>query len=296
MDFSLIVETDNVRTDNIENIVKRSFDMGYECVALNTIINSKNLSGKNINIPNPTTVNFEGKFGRKFRILSRLTAIIEDPIHAHNMLKNPITKKYDILAFQPVGDDKVLLQLVTQFDADIICLNLSENLGFTLKKSHVSVALQKRMCFEISYSPCLRSQTCKRSIISNSHDLVNVCKGKNIIVSSGALGPLDLRSPADVSNLSLLFGFKKNQAVECVKKTGHIVMSHAGTRKNTGLGFVSITGCLKIPKQQGWIVKMCKAPPLPSTEASKRKKHSLEIIDGATDEPKAKKCKVENKN
>lgn len=294
MDFSLIIETDGVKTEKIESIVKRSFEMGYECVALNTIINSSNLNSKNINIPNPKIVSFDGKFGRKFRIFNRLTAIVEDPIQAHNMLKSPITKKYDILAIQPVGE-KNLQHVASQFEVDIICLNLSEDLGFTLKKTHVGLAFQKGMCFEISYAPCLRSQTCKRSIISNSLHLVHVCKGKNIIISSGALSPLDLRSPEDVINLSLLFGFKTNQAVESIRKTGHVVMTHAGTRKNTGCGFVSITGCLKLPKQQGWIVKMCKAPPLSTKESDESKKRSLECPESDNDS-QFKKCKLENKN
>jgi len=257
MDFSVIVETDGVKGENIQDIIKRSFDLGYECVAINTVISSSNLSGKNVNIPEPKHISFDWKFGRKFRILNRLTAIIEDSIHAHHLMKSPVTKKYDILAIQPVGE-KVLQHVASQVDIDILCLNLSEDLGFTLKKTHVGLAFQKSICFEISYAPCLRSQTCKRSIISNSQNLVDVCKGKNIIISSGAVRPLELRSPDDVANLGLLFGFKRNQAVEAVKANGNTVISHAGTRRDTGCGFVSITGCLKIPKQQGWIVKMCK--------------------------------------
>lgn len=283
MDFNLIVEE-----NNIKELIQRSYDLGYECVALNTVIDSSNLSGKNINVPEPIYIEFEGKFGRKFSIFNRLTAVIEDAIHAHHLLRCPTTKKYDILALQPVGE-KVLQHVVSTVDADIVCLNLSEDLGYTLKRAHVGLAHQKSMCFEISYSPCLRSQTSRRSIISNAQHLVNVSKGKNIIISSSANKPLELRSPNDVANLGLLFGFKLNQAVDAVQKNGNIVTSHAGTRKNTGCGFFSITGCMKIPKQQGWIVKMCKVPPLSTVQSSKTKKRKLE---SAPDIDKDKKCKV----
>lgn len=309
MDFNLIVDSDD-STDKILKMIKRSFELGYECVALNTVVSASNLSSKNINIPNPKIINFDGKFGRKFQILNRLTAIVEDPIQAHNMLKSPVSKKYDILSVEPVGE-KNLQHVVTQCDVDIICLKLSEDLGFPLKKSHVGLAFQKGMCFEISYAPCFKSQNYKRSVISNSLHLVSVCKSENIIISSSASRPLDLRSPEDVVNLSLLFGFKTDQAVRSVRKNGHIVMSHAGTRKNTGCGFVSISGCLKIPKQQGWVVKMCKVPPLTlkvphensklnlkssnqANDMHKLKKCKLENYDNSSDTHKAKKCKLEN--
>lgn len=310
MDFNLIVESSDDSTDKIQKVIKRSFELGYECVALNTVVSASNLSSKNINIPNPKIINFDGKFGRKFQILNRLTAIVEDPIQAHNMLKSPVSKKYDILAVEPVGE-KNLQHVATQCDVDIICLKLSEDLEFSLKKTHVGLAFQKGTCFEISYAPCFKSQDYKRSVISNSLHLVSVCKGKNIIISSGASRPLDLRSPEDVVNLSLLFGFKTDEAARSVRKNGHIVMSHASTRKNTGCGFVSISGCLKIPKQQGWVVKMCKVPPLSlkaphenterdikhSNQASdvhKLKKHKLENNDNSSDIHKTKKCKLEN--
>lgn len=310
MDFNLLVQSSDDSTDKILKTIKRSFELGYECVALNTVVSASNLSSKNINIPNPKIINFDGKFGRKFQILNRLTAIVEDPIQAHNMLKSPVSKKYDILAIQPEGE-KILQHVAAQCDVDIICLDLSEDLGFPLKKSHVGLALQKGVCFEISYSKCFKSQTSKMSIISNSLHLVNVCKSKNIIISSSASGPLDLRSPEDVVNLSLLFGFKTDQAVASVRKNGHILMSHAGTRKNTGCGFVSISGCLRIPKQQGWVVKMCKVPPLPLKvthenlkqnlensnqvkDTQKRKKSKLEKFNYSSDTHKAKKCKLEN--
>lgn len=293
MDFNLIVENSDDSTDKILKTIKRSFELGYECVALNTVVSASNLSSKNINIPNPKIINFDGKFGRKFQILNRLTAIVEDPIQAHNMLKSPVSKKYDILAVEPKGE-KNLQHVAAQCDVDIICLDLSEDLGFPLKKSHVGLAFQKGMCFEISYSPCFKSQQYKRSVISNSLNLVSVCKSKNIIISSGASRPLDLRSPEDVVNLSLLFGFKTDQAVASVRKNGHIVMSHAGTRKSTGCGFVSISGCLKIPKQQGWVVKMCKVPPLSLTVPHGNSKRNFKNSNQANDMHKLKKCKLEN--
>ncbi|ESP00435.1 hypothetical protein LOTGIDRAFT_87019, partial [Lottia gigantea] len=99
---------------------------------------------------------------------------------------------------------------------DIISLNLSEKLPFYIRKQSINLALERGIHFEIVYSPAIRDQTLRRHIISNACDLVRVCKGKNIIITSGANKPIELRGPYDIANLAQLFGLTFDQARDAV--------------------------------------------------------------------------------
>lgn len=289
MDLNISIDEKNNRNGLLKNVLERSFEFGFECVAINTTVESSKLSGKNISIPEPKSIDFSVKSTRQFRILNRITAIIEDNIHSHHFLRSPVTKKYDILAVQPVGE-KMLQHACSTLNVDIISLDLSENLGFSLKRTTIRQAIKRGICFEILYAPCIRDQTSKRNIISNGQLLVEVSKEKNIVVSSGASKPLEIRGVEDVVNLALLFGFKRNGAEASVRKNGQLVLKHAGTRNETGCGFVSLSGLYRLPKHQGWIVHACKVPKLSEIAAStqKRPKEAGDKEGRAT-----KKCKVE---
>ncbi|XP_035209736.1 probable ribonuclease P protein subunit 3 [Stegodyphus dumicola] len=290
MDLNIIIRTQDLKNDHITDCLHRAYDFGYECVAINTVIDSSVLSGKNITIPEPKTVTFTAENCRNFKIVNRLTAIIEDGIHAHHLLKSPIPKKYDLLALQPVNE-KMLQHICSTLDVDIISLNLTEDMGYSLKRTYIGQAIEKSMSFEIQYSPCLRDQTSKRLTISNSQLLVHVSKSKNVIISSGATKPLELRTVEDVINLGYLFGFKTNQANSAVRKNGKLVLAHANTRRKTGCGFVSVSGICKIPKHQGWIIKACKVPNISETtsgiETAKKR-----TAEDSVDEELKKKAKL----
>ncbi|KFM83140.1 Ribonuclease P protein subunit p30, partial [Stegodyphus mimosarum] len=290
MDLNIIIRTQDSKNDHIKDCLHRAYDFGYECVAINTVIDSSVLSGKNITIPEPLTVTFDVENCRNFQIVNRLTAVIEDGIHAHHLLKSPIPKKYDLLALQP-GNEKMLQHICSTLDVDIISLNLAEDMGYSLKRTYIGQAIEKNMSFEIQYSPCLRDQTSKRLIISNSQLLVDVSKGKNVIISSGAIKPLELRTVEDVINLGCLFGLKMNQTNSVVRKNGKVVLSHANTRRKTGCGYVSISGMCKIPKYQGWIIKACKVPNISEATSciETAKKRTAEDSD---DEELKKKAKL----
>ncbi|GFW50055.1 ribonuclease P protein subunit p30 [Trichonephila clavipes] len=290
MDLNIIID-DKAGKGEMTHLLETAFELGYGTVALNTIVNSSQLSGKNISIPEPKLIDFKMKSTKEFRVLNRITASIEDTIHCHNFLRNPVTKKYDIVALQPIGE-KMLQYVCSSSDVDIISLNMTENLGYFLKRTTVGLAITKDMCFEITYAPCLRNQSSRRYLISNAQDLVQVMKGKNVFVSSGATRSMELRSVEDVMNLALLFGFQKNQAEASVRKIGKLVLKHARTRNETGCGYVSLTGMFRLPKHQGWIVNVCKVPK-PLETSSSQKRTINEVLNAK--ENKKKKTKSEKK-
>lgn len=292
MDLNILLDPDDDQNIHVKNLIHRAYDFGFKCVALNTIINSTNFSGKNMNIPEPKTIELNIETTKSFRIINRLTAVINDGMHIHQLLNSAITKKYDILAFQPIGEN--MLRKVSECDVEIISLNLSEELGFSIKKTHVGPLIERGKHLEINYAPCLRDQSKKRMTICNSRLLVEATKGKNIIISSGASKPLELRSVKDVQNLGFLFGLKQNEAEAAVQKAGELVLQHAGTRTKTGCGFVSVTGILNLPKHQGWIVKACKVPKLTTVAKEPAEKRKLEAESDNKHNTDLKKIKVNN--
>ncbi|KAG8552349.1 hypothetical protein GDO81_004483 [Engystomops pustulosus] len=92
-------------------------------------------------------------------------------------------------------------------------------------------AIERGIFFELIYTPAIRDSTMRRYTISNSIALMEVCKGKNIIVSSGAEAPLDLRGPYDVATLGLLFGLSETSAKDAVSTRSRAVILHGEARK-----------------------------------------------------------------
>lgn len=263
MDLNLSVDGCGSQIERIKMLLDRAFEFGYGTVAVNTIVDTRNLSGKNIFIPQPKLIDFRTKSTKEFRVLNRITAVIEDESQCHQFLNSPMIKKYDIVALQPIGE-KMLQQVYSLTDIDIICIDMTEKEEFKFKRRTLKMATRKNICFEIIYAPCLMSETSKRRVFTNAQLLVNTLKGENVLVSSGATNPMELRSVEDVMNLALLFGLEKNQADASVRKIGKLVLKHARTRNETGCGFVSLTGLYMLPKHQGWIVNACKVPKLSS--------------------------------
>ena len=77
-------------------------------------------------------------------------------------------------------------------------------------------AIDRGVGFELLYSPAIKDSTMRRYTISNALNLMQVCKGKNVIISSAAERPLEIRGPYDVANLypflnkkSLEFSFRE---------------------------------------------------------------------------------------
>jgi ribonuclease P/MRP protein subunit RPP1 len=91
--------------------------------------------------------------------------------------------------------------------------------------------VEKGFFFEIPYSPCIRDGTARRRIIAQSHNYHAVGKSKNIIISSEALTPLELRGPHDVANLGFIFGLNEQQGKEAVKNSAILAVQNAAGRK-----------------------------------------------------------------
>ncbi|XP_027795808.2 ribonuclease P protein subunit p30 isoform X1 [Marmota flaviventris] len=224
----------------------------------------------------PTFPIVQGK-SRPIKILTRLTIIVTDPSHC-NVLRatSSRVRLYDIVAVFPKTEKlfhllqgiRQRLKIITEsgstghaslgsgttveyyreiesclvacthLDVDLVCITVTEKLPFYFKRPPINVAIDRGLGFELVYSPAIKDSTMRRYTISNALNLMQICKGKNIIISSAAERPLEIRGPYDVANLGLLFGLSESDAKAAVSTNCRAALLHGETRK-TAFGIIS---------------------------------------------------------
>lgn len=153
------------------------------------------------------------KRGKVFRQFSRITFTANEQVVINKVFIHPTILSYDIVAVRP-GEPAVLDTLSRKTELfDIITIDhLEENRTKWLSGSKVMDRIRNDGVFyEIAYAESLMPATRKNTLF-NGRILIRSLKSKNIIFSSGAETMLDLRSPVDVMNMSLLWGVANNEA------------------------------------------------------------------------------------
>ncbi|KAK3590191.1 hypothetical protein CHS0354_041248 [Potamilus streckersoni] len=244
MDLNMVAE----EPDTLFSRLKIAEKLGYDMVAINHVVEDMALSAsaskkekkKKIVIPHPDKVKVDDAklrtnninvSGRPFKQCSRLSTIITDPSAAHR-LHSPEVQQYDLIAVQPTSEKTFLLACKT-LNVDIITIDVTQKLSFQIKRSLLNLAMERGLFFEIQYSPAIRDNSLRKYTISNAHQLVLMCKGKNVILTSGCKRPIELRGPLDVANLGVMFGLTEAQAKAAVSTNCRAVLYHAEARRLT---------------------------------------------------------------
>ncbi|XP_068160993.1 ribonuclease P protein subunit p30 isoform X2 [Antennarius striatus] len=218
MDLNLSPSGDQTR---LRALVETAAHLGFSTVAINHVFQ-------------PTAKKRQGR-SRPIRVLNRLTIIMSDAAHFR-----PAAAEYrgfDLLAVQPTTD-KLFHAACMTYDVDIVCIPVTEKLPFLFKRAPVNGAVDRGVVFELSYSAAIRDSTLRRYTLANANALVEACRGKNVIVSSAAEKPLELRGPNDITNLALLFGLCEGDAKAAVSSSCRSAVLHAETRR-TASGAIS---------------------------------------------------------
>ncbi|XP_044924592.1 ribonuclease P protein subunit p30 isoform X4 [Mustela putorius furo] len=236
----------------LRGLVENAAHLGYSVVAINHVVEFKE---KKQEIEKPVAVSelfttlpiVQGK-SRPIKVLTRLTIIVSDPSHC-NVLRatSSRVRLYDIVAVFP-KTEKLFHVACTHLDVDLVCITVTEKLPFYFKRPPINVAIDRGVGFELIYSPAIKDSTMRRYTISNALNLMQVCKGKNVILSSAAERnafrvlletwklkkiikiPLEIRGPYDVANLGLLFGLSESDAKAAVSTNCRAVLLH-GVKK-----------------------------------------------------------------
>lgn len=223
---------------HMEALLANAEDLGYSVVALSRYIPSgmmkKGPKQKRVKVPLPPEKVAETNLTQ----LSRITIELQE-VDDQITLRDVVTQgNYDIIAVEP-KTEKLFLLACTQQTVDIITFSCSEKLPFFFKTHQVHAAIARGVYFEMCYAPMIRDPTVRRHTTTCALRLVECCKSKNVVFSSNALHPLELRGPYDVANLGLLFALKENIVPHTVSHNCRAVVVHSFTRK-TAKGAVFI--------------------------------------------------------
>ncbi len=232
--FDLNVVWDVETKDQLPQTLLALQNLGYKSVALNHIVETRLPKAK---CPF-TKIDFPGRHP-SFTQYSRLTIIMDNP--QNNLGINPsneIIRSYDLIAIQP-ENEKMFQVACTSLDIDIITLDMSSRLAFPIRPGYVKVAIERGIVFEVTYGSMIQDSSYRRHSIANGLAVTRYLKGgKNLIVSSGATAPWQIRAPVDVMNMVQLFGVKGHLKKATVTLNPHAAFMHASTRKHTFRGAV----------------------------------------------------------
>ncbi|XP_066549385.1 ribonuclease P protein subunit p30 [Amia ocellicauda] len=241
--------TNSTNTKKLQNIIETAAHLGYSTVAINHLVD---LQQKKQEIGKPKDVaelftQFPIVQGRSkpIKVLNRLTLVASD---ASQFRPSADFKNYDIVAIL-AKTEKLFHAACMSFDVDIVCITVTEKQSFHFKRPPVNGAIDRGVYFEINYTPAIKDSTMRRYTISNSLSLMEICKGKNVIISSGAEKPLELRGPYDIANLGLLFGLSEGDAKAAVSTNCRAALLHGETRK-TALGIIHTMKKVQQPEEE----------------------------------------------
>ncbi|OZJ02403.1 hypothetical protein BZG36_04852 [Bifiguratus adelaidae] len=146
---------------------------------------------------------------------------------------------YDLLAVKPTNE-ATLLKACTDLEVDIISFDCSSRLGFWLKHSLFSAAIQRGLHFEITYGAGVRDQAARRHLFTNAQALIRATRGKHLIISSEAQKALEVKGPYDVINLGTLFGLNQAVARSTLTSNCRAVIFHSDARRTAYKSVITV--------------------------------------------------------
>ncbi|KAM9188543.1 ribonuclease P protein subunit p30 isoform 2-T2 [Mergus octosetaceus] len=181
----------------LQSLLEAAARLGYSAVALNHVIDFKEKKQEIAKPVSPSelfpSLPIVQGTSKQLKVLTRLTLVVSDPSHC-NLLRSTSSniRLYDIIAVFP-KTEKLFHIACTTLDVDLVCINVTEKLPFYFRRPPVNM---------------------------------------NIVISSAAERPLELRGPYDVANLGLLFGLSESEAKAAVSTNCRATILHGETRKS----------------------------------------------------------------
>ena len=210
--------------------------MGYNTIALDHTIDGK-IPAEIVNeIPNPLPFSTPPSL----RIIRRCTLHLTDTSQNHRLAH--IAAAYDILAIRPTNET-ALGQALQSLECDLVSLDLCQRFPFYFKHKSFSAALQRGIKLEICYAPGILNSdggASRRNLISNATQLIRVTRGRGLVVSSEAKRALACRAPADVMNLTVMWGLAQEAAFEAVTRQARNVVAQAEMKRSSFRGVISV--------------------------------------------------------
>uniref|UniRef100_A0A182ST08 Uncharacterized protein n=1 Tax=Anopheles maculatus TaxID=74869 RepID=A0A182ST08_9DIPT len=168
-------------------------------------------------------------FGGQIRLLNRLTIIFSEASVSLALNRSSNIRSYNLIAALPTNENSFQYACQTMA-CDIITYNSSTIRLRTIRKFYY-LAVDRNIAFELKYAPAIVSSNDRKGTITRAHRYHSYGKSKNVIISSGAKNPFQLRSPYDIANLGLIFGLSEEQSKESIRGVpNRILLSAEGRR------------------------------------------------------------------
>ncbi|XP_050085434.1 ribonuclease P protein subunit p30 [Anopheles aquasalis] len=227
-------------SSDLKYIIREAIDLGYRNVAIEQICNlcrSEETNKKQDPIPVVANLkSLKDEFGGQIKLLNRLTVIFADASVSLALNKSPNIRAYNLIAALPTNETS--FQYACQSMAcDIITYN-SASIQSRMNRKFYYLAVERNIAFEIKYAPAIVSSTDRKMTIERSHRYHSYGKSKNVIISSEAKDPFQLRSPYDIANLGLIFGLSEEQSKESIRGIANRVLLSADGRRYGKAGVV----------------------------------------------------------
>lgn len=238
----LCINPENHDKNRLRELLKKLLEMGYSTVAINQTVeetifetDKKNKKKNSENdapgfaLPSPVDIReLVAEFEGKLRILSRLTFVYADPTRTHTMNQSSNLRKYDLYAVVP--KTQAAFQFAcSQLSTDLISVNRNCT-GIKLSRKLYLQAAERGIHFEIQY--CDVVDTAKRKFaIYYAHLFHMFGKSKNVILTSGASMPNQIRSPYDIVNLASILGLNETKAkASILSQSRYLILKAEGRR------------------------------------------------------------------
>lgn len=254
MSHDLNIRLKSSRDSDKVLLIKRLLELGWDTIAWNHNVVGK-VTANNIKIVKPIVLESKKqlKDAKKLRSLctntnknhinataitqlNRITLTIDDVIDASCLnTSNELLRKYDIVAACP-GNLSVFAYLCKTAEIDVISIDFSHKLSFTMNKKLLDEAIRRGIYFEIQYSCIISTNSnIRRDTIANTKVFIEYLKGKNVILSSGCDVISMIRAPIDVVNLGRFLKIRQEMSLKCISENCILLLKHAELRKRKGL-------------------------------------------------------------
>ncbi|XP_066939601.1 ribonuclease P protein subunit p30 [Macrobrachium rosenbergii] len=238
-------------TEAVKDTVLRALSLGYQTVAINQYVtdktqlkegtSKKRKKGKDGDneslVPPPKIVELSDldlkryKITRKPVILSRITITHSDPSSPFLSKYANAIRQYDLIAIIP-ENDAVLKQIIFNKVVDVDIISLSpDGSSFRVSRSLLKSAVERDIYLELCYSPCITDVVRRKRTIALSHFLHRASRSSNIIITSQAVRPTQLRYPYDVMNVGRFLGLTELAAKSALSYTAHNAIYCATVRR-----------------------------------------------------------------
>lgn len=259
----------SISAADLTRTLKFCANLGYKVVALNQTLSLPIPSQPVSHLPKFPTVDPASQDDALPTVLTRCTVPLADNSVGHHMLR--LVNIFDIVAVRPIDEKSFQTACLNIEGANLISLDLTQFQTFHFKPLTVMAAVNRGMRFEICYSQVLSADPRARAtFIGNLMQLTRATKGRGLVISSEARNVMELRGPADVTNLLAVWGLSTEKGKEALSVNPRGVVVNEGMRRKGFRGVVQIVQVAERDNVTG--VKMdCIEKETTTTEKSQNK-------------------------